>query len=222
MMRRQRGSARSRQRTRSMRRCPSSTDPSFPRCVPLSTSRSFAGSNRQTGTRRYKMHARLVSRTIWTAHVHLQVVFFHKPSRLLITTDLFWDYPGHGVPWGTKAWKFGMDRVYAPFYNRCGGTSLRGCMSRTGRLGSRVCCLPHCRGVTVQIDDQGQGGVQADHGPHLFVGIRCHPPLPRELRADWRQGPPAATARQCPQKHVMPAQGHMLHGRKASHAFASC
>ena len=48
-----------------------------------------------------------------------QVVFFHRPSRMLITTDLFWDYPGHGVPWGTKAWKFGMDRVYAPFYNRC-------------------------------------------------------------------------------------------------------
>ena len=37
---------------------------------------------------------------------------------MLITTDLFWDYPGHGVPIGTKLWKFGMDRIYAPFYNR--------------------------------------------------------------------------------------------------------
>ena len=48
----------------------------------------------------------------------LQVVFFHRPNRMLLTTDLFWAYPGRGVPFGTKLWKFGMDRVYAPFYNR--------------------------------------------------------------------------------------------------------
>jgi hypothetical protein len=37
---------------------------------------------------------------------------------MLITTDLFWDYPGRNVPFSTKLWKFGMDRIYAPFYNR--------------------------------------------------------------------------------------------------------
>lgn len=47
-----------------------------------------------------------------------EVVFFHKPSKILITTDLFWDYPAcAGIPWGTKLWKFGMDRIYLPFYN---------------------------------------------------------------------------------------------------------
>ena len=49
------------------------------------------------------------------------MVFFHKPSKILITTDLFWDYPGGaGIPFGTKLWKFGMDHIYLPFYNRCG------------------------------------------------------------------------------------------------------
>lgn len=51
--------------------------------------------------------------------VIVQVVFFHKPSKMLITTDLFWDYPSKNVPFGTKAWKFGMDQIYLPFYNRC-------------------------------------------------------------------------------------------------------
>lgn len=45
-----------------------------------------------------------------------QVVFVHKPSKLLIVSDLFWNYPGQGTQLGTQAWKFGMDRVYAPFY----------------------------------------------------------------------------------------------------------
>jgi hypothetical protein len=67
-----------------------------------------------------------------------EVVFFHEPSKTLITTDFFWNYPASGVPnaefgrddaWelaptldvgvpiGSRAWKFGMDKVYAPFYN---------------------------------------------------------------------------------------------------------
>ena len=50
--------------------------------------------------------------------VSVQVVFFHTPSKMLITTDLFWDYPSKNVPFGTKAWKFGMDQIYLPFYNR--------------------------------------------------------------------------------------------------------
>ena len=66
-----------------------------------------------------------------------EVVFFHKPSKTLMTTDLFWNYPKSGipneefgrndswdlapalesgVPFGSRAWKFGMDRVYYPFY----------------------------------------------------------------------------------------------------------
>ena len=66
-----------------------------------------------------------------------EVVYFHKPSKCLIMTDLFWNYPGDGVPnsqysrndswelapvvdevpFGSRLWKFGMDKVYAPFFN---------------------------------------------------------------------------------------------------------
>lgn len=49
-------------------------------------------------------------------HNGMQVVFVHKPSGTLIATDLIWNYPGSGTPKGTQAWKFGMDRVYLPFY----------------------------------------------------------------------------------------------------------
>ena len=48
----------------------------------------------------------------------LQVVFVHKPSGTLIATDLIWNYPGSGTPKGTQAWKFGMDKVYLPFYKK--------------------------------------------------------------------------------------------------------
>lgn len=51
-------------------------------------------------------------------HNGMQVVFVHKPSGTLIATDLIWNYPGSGTPKGTQAWKFGMDRVYLPFYKR--------------------------------------------------------------------------------------------------------
>ena len=58
-----------------------------------------------------------------------ETVFVHKPTRVLFVTDLFWNYPdetttlGVGdssveLPFGTKAWKFGMDRVYLPFYRK--------------------------------------------------------------------------------------------------------
>ena len=66
-----------------------------------------------------------------------EVIFFHAPSKTLIATDLFWNYPGSVVPnkefgrddsWelapvvdeiplGSRAWKVGMDKVYAPFFN---------------------------------------------------------------------------------------------------------
>ena len=42
----------------------------------------------------------------------------HKPSGTLIATDLIWNYPKTGTNKGTQAWKFGMDRVYLPFYKR--------------------------------------------------------------------------------------------------------
>jgi len=45
-----------------------------------------------------------------------EVVFLHKLSGCVMTTDLFWNYPSEGVPLGTKLWKFGMDVVYKPFY----------------------------------------------------------------------------------------------------------
>jgi len=40
----------------------------------------------------------------------VKVVFFHRPTKSLITADLFWNYPTE-VPFGTRAWKWGMDKV---------------------------------------------------------------------------------------------------------------
>mmetsp|Transcript_20638 Transcript_20638/g.29858 ORF Transcript_20638/g.29858 Transcript_20638/m.29858 type:complete len:215 (-) Transcript_20638:144-788(-) len=46
-----------------------------------------------------------------------EVLFFHKPSKVLLVTDAFWNYPSNdNVPALTKLWKFGMDQVYLPFY----------------------------------------------------------------------------------------------------------
>lgn len=78
-----------------------------------------------------------------------EVIFYHQPSKSLIVTDLFWNYPATDVPngqyinststplsmpqsnttswelapprvvpWGTRAWKYGMDQIYAPFYKK--------------------------------------------------------------------------------------------------------
>eukprot|EP00667_Euglena_gracilis_P009507 EG_transcript_9661 len=46
-----------------------------------------------------------------------EVVFLHRPTGTLIVTDLFWNYPA-AVPPATRLWKFGMDQVYLPFYER--------------------------------------------------------------------------------------------------------
>ena len=43
------------------------------------------------------------------------MLFHHVPSKTLLTTDFFWNYPSD-VPAGTQLWKFGMDKVYAGFY----------------------------------------------------------------------------------------------------------
>ncbi|KAK3240467.1 hypothetical protein CYMTET_49687 [Cymbomonas tetramitiformis] len=45
-----------------------------------------------------------------------EVVFFHKPTRTVFVTDVFWNYPAEAVPLQTLAWKQGMDKVYLPFY----------------------------------------------------------------------------------------------------------
>lgn len=84
-----------------------------------------------------------------------EVVFYHTPSKTLLVTDTYWNYPGsvitnenysslpggsasplkkendgeerdfgvwllapeiEEIPFGTKAWKFGMDKIYRPFY----------------------------------------------------------------------------------------------------------
>jgi len=48
-----------------------------------------------------------------------EVVFNHRPSKVLFVTDLFWNYPSSSsVPISTRLWKLGMDVIYAPFYNK--------------------------------------------------------------------------------------------------------
>ncbi|CAM9223888.1 unnamed protein product [Scytosiphon promiscuus] len=47
-----------------------------------------------------------------------EVVFFHRPTKSLMTSDLYWNYPREDIPFGTKVWKWGMDKVYRPFFNR--------------------------------------------------------------------------------------------------------
>jgi len=56
-----------------------------------------------------------------------EVVFCHRPSRTLIVTDLWWNYPASrddveagaaDVPLSSRLWKLGMDRIYRPVYNR--------------------------------------------------------------------------------------------------------
>ena len=67
-----------------------------------------------------------------------EVIFYHKASKTLLTTDLYWNYPtSDGVPnshlggseWelapsvekipmGSKLWKKGMDKIYLPFFKK--------------------------------------------------------------------------------------------------------
>jgi hypothetical protein len=48
-----------------------------------------------------------------------EVLFLHKPSKTLFVTDLYWNYPSTpDVPPSTRAWKWAMDNVYRPVYNR--------------------------------------------------------------------------------------------------------
>ena len=66
-----------------------------------------------------------------------EVIFYHRPSKTLMTTDLFWNYPQpdgvpnshlegdkewelapavETIPLGSRLWKKGMDSVFLPFY----------------------------------------------------------------------------------------------------------
>jgi hypothetical protein len=65
-----------------------------------------------------------------------EVIFYHAPTKTLLCTDLFWNYPATGIPnsqygrddtwelapsldsipFSSRLWKWGMDQVYAPFY----------------------------------------------------------------------------------------------------------
>lgn len=45
-----------------------------------------------------------------------EVVFWHKPSRTLLVTDVFWSYP-KDVPTATRLAKEAKDKLLAPFYN---------------------------------------------------------------------------------------------------------
>jgi Domain of unknown function (DUF4336) len=65
-----------------------------------------------------------------------EVIFYHQPSKTLMTTDLYWNYPQDSgvpndhlggsewelaprvdsIPLGTKLWKRAMDKVYLPLF----------------------------------------------------------------------------------------------------------
>jgi hypothetical protein len=66
-----------------------------------------------------------------------ECIFYHKPSKSLVTTDFFWNYPDSVVPnsqygrddswelapvvdkipFASRLWKFGMDQVYLKFFD---------------------------------------------------------------------------------------------------------
>lgn len=65
-----------------------------------------------------------------------EVIYYHAPSKTLLTTDLYWNYPTSDgvpnshlggsewelapavdtIPFGSRLWKNGMDKVYLPFF----------------------------------------------------------------------------------------------------------
>ncbi|CAM9511534.1 unnamed protein product [Ascophyllum nodosum] len=66
-----------------------------------------------------------------------EVVFFHRPTKALMTADLYWNYPTT-VPAKTQVWKWGMDkasiRVYLPFFKRFMVTDDRALAARVNRI----------------------------------------------------------------------------------------
>jgi hypothetical protein len=68
-----------------------------------------------------------------------EVIYYHTPTKTLLCTDLFWNYPSSNgipngqygqnhtwelaptvpkIPLGSQIWKFSMDQIYYPFFNR--------------------------------------------------------------------------------------------------------
>ena len=68
-----------------------------------------------------------------------EVVFYHAPTKTLLVTDLWWNYPANTIPnsqfgrddsWAlapadilaipvtSRLWKFGMDAIYKPFFDQ--------------------------------------------------------------------------------------------------------
>ena len=48
-----------------------------------------------------------------------EVLFYHKQSRSLLVTDVFWNFPeGKDIPTGTSAFRWMMNRIYKPVYER--------------------------------------------------------------------------------------------------------
>jgi hypothetical protein len=65
-----------------------------------------------------------------------EVIYFHRPSKTLMTTDFYWNYPTpdgvpnshrggtewelapsvESIPFGSRLWKVGMDQAYRPFF----------------------------------------------------------------------------------------------------------
>lgn len=67
-----------------------------------------------------------------------EVIFYHTPSKSLLTTDVYWNYPTsdgvpnshlggsewelapsvESIPLGSRLWKQGMDKIYLPFFKK--------------------------------------------------------------------------------------------------------
>jgi hypothetical protein len=69
-----------------------------------------------------------------------EVIYYHVPTKTLLCTDLFWNYPSadgvpnaqygqndtwelapkiQPIPLGSQLWKFSMDQIYYPFFHNC-------------------------------------------------------------------------------------------------------
>ena len=116
-----------------------------------------------------------------------EVVFFHEPSKSLLFTDFYWNYPGPAgtneqlknegikpvgdfgswtlapsaeVPFGSRMWKWGMDRIFYPFYMRfMVQKNKRAQFEGIGRylLGLEAECVIPCHGDIIRGKDTVQG-----------------------------------------------------------------
>ena len=131
-----------------------------------------------------------------------EVVFVHKPSRVLLVTDLWWNYPADAP----AAWKFGMDRIYRPVYN--GLMKQPGWEARIARIFAWDWdFLAPCHGEPVQGPD-----VKRILAEHLDAPVRSLPfvltcVFPREGLAH------AAAVDEEPLLKAAPSLRPVIHGR---------